>query len=80
MNAPVPTMNRGDYPQGIEVSTRAGVLREPGRLLIQRPTSLLLPQSTAFGILGYWCGAIQEQAYVAEFDPTTGNPSRDVLG
>ena len=31
------------------------------RLLIQKPTSLVLPQSTAFAILGYSCGGIQEK-------------------
>ncbi len=48
------------------------------RLLIQSPASLLLSQSTAFGILGYWCGGIKEKAYVTGFDPATGYPSGDV--
>ncbi len=37
--------------------------------------SLLLPQSTAFSILGHSCGGIQEQAYVSGFAPTTGYPT-----
>ncbi len=48
------------------------------RLSIQGPTKLLLPQSLAFAILGYWCGGIQEKAYVTGFDPTTGYPTGDV--
>ena len=41
------------------------------------PTSLSLSQSTAFSILGYWCGGITEQAYVTGtgFDPTSGYPT-----
>jgi hypothetical protein len=42
------------------------------RLLVQRPASLVLPQSMAFAILGHWCGGIREQAYVTGFDPTRG--------
>src|SRR3954468_10358802 len=38
------------------------------------PTSLLLPQSTAFAILGASCGGIQEQAYATSFDPLGGYP------
>jgi hypothetical protein len=34
------------------------------------PSSLLLPQSAAFSILGYSCGGIQEQAFATGFDPT----------
>jgi hypothetical protein len=48
------------------------------RLLIQRPASLVLPQSTAFAILGYWCGGIREEVYVTGFDPTSGYPTGDV--
>jgi len=48
------------------------------RLLIQRPAHLLVPQSLAFAILGYWCGGIQEKAYVTGFDPSTGYPTGDV--
>ena len=47
------------------------------RLLIQRPTGLLLPQSLAFAILGYWCGGIQEKAYLTGFDPA-GNLTGEV--
>ncbi len=48
------------------------------RLLIQGPAKLLVPQSAAFAILGYWCGGIQEKAYVAGFDPTSGGPTGEV--
>jgi hypothetical protein len=48
------------------------------RLLIQKPASLLLPQSMAFAILGYSCGGIMEQAHVTGFDPTNGYPTGDV--
>ena len=42
------------------------------------PLSLVLPQSTAFAILGHSCGGIQEKAYVTGFAPTTGYPTGDV--
>ncbi len=45
------------------------------RLLAQQPTSLILPQSTAFAILGFDCGGITEHAYVTGFDPTSGYPT-----
>ncbi len=49
------------------------------RTVVQpKPTQLLLPQSTAFAILGYDCGAIQEQVYAAGFDPTNGYPTGNV--
>ena len=48
------------------------------RLLIQTPAGLLLPQGTAFTILGYDCGGIQEHAYVTGFDPITGNVTGEV--
>jgi hypothetical protein len=48
------------------------------RLLIQKPGNLLLPQSTAFAILGYWCGGIKEQVYVTGFDAASGYPTGDV--
>jgi hypothetical protein len=35
---------------------------------------LILPQSTAFAILGYDCGGINEQSHVIGFDPTSGYP------
>ena len=37
-------------------------------------TSLLLPQSSAFAVLGHSCGGIQEQAFATGFDPGTGFP------
>jgi len=39
------------------------------------PVSLLVPQSTAFAILGRSCGGIQEQALVTGFDPASGYPT-----
>lgn len=42
------------------------------------PTQLLLPQSTAFSILGHSCGGIQEQAYATGFDPLSSLPTGDV--
>ena len=49
------------------------------RLVLQpKPTQLLLPQSTAFAILGYDCGGISEQVYVTGFDPTNGYPTGNV--
>ncbi len=37
--------------------------------------SLLLPQATAFSMLGHSCGGIQEQAFTTGFDPTSGYPT-----
>jgi hypothetical protein len=42
------------------------------------PVALLLPQSTAFSILGHSCGGIQEQAFATGFDATSGYPTGDV--
>jgi hypothetical protein len=39
------------------------------------PTSLALPQSAAFSLLGHSCGGIQETVYASGFDPGTGYPS-----
>jgi hypothetical protein len=41
-------------------------------------TSLLLPQSTAFAVLGHSCGGIQEQAFATGFDAVSGYPVGDV--
>ena len=41
-------------------------------------TSLLVPQSTAFSVLGHSCGGIQEQALATGFDATSGYPIGDV--
>jgi hypothetical protein len=41
-------------------------------------SSLLLPQSTAFSMLGHSCGGIQEQAFTTGFDATSGYPTGDV--
>ncbi len=49
------------------------------RLVLQpRPMQLLLPQSTAFAILGYDCGGISEQIYATGFDPATEYPTGNV--
>jgi hypothetical protein len=42
-------------------------------------TPLLLPQSNAFAILGYWCGGIQEHSFATGFDAVTGFPTGDVF-
>src|SRR6516164_4595356 len=42
------------------------------------PTPLLVPQSTAFAVLGHSCGGIQEQAFATGFDATSGFPMGDV--
>jgi cysteine-rich repeat protein len=42
------------------------------------PTSLLVPQSVAFSVLGHSCGGIQEQAFATGFDATSGFPTGDV--
>ena len=44
-----------------------------------KPTQLLLPQATAFAILGYDCGGISEQVYATGFDPTNGYPTGNVF-
>src|SRR5215467_14331592 len=41
-------------------------------------TSLLVPQATAFSVLGHSCGGIQEQAFATGFDATSGYPVGDV--
>jgi hypothetical protein len=41
------------------------------------PTPLLLPQSTAFSMLGHSCGGIREQAFATGFD-SSGYPTGDV--
>ena len=43
------------------------------------PIPLVLSQSAAFGVLGYWCGGIQEQAYATQFEPASGYPDGEVL-
>ena len=43
-----------------------------------KPMQLLLPQGTAFAILGYDCGGISEQVYAIGFDPTNGYPTGNV--
>jgi Fibronectin type III domain len=48
-------------------------------VLQPKPTQLLLPQSTAFAILGYDCGGISEQVYATGFDPVTGYPTGNVF-
>jgi hypothetical protein len=39
------------------------------------PIQLVLPQGTAFAILGHSCGGIQETVYATGFDPATGVPT-----
>ncbi len=47
-------------------------------VLQPKPTQLLLSQSAAFAILGYWCGGITEEVYATGFDPTNGFPTGNV--
>ena len=42
------------------------------------PIRLLVPQGTAFGVLGHSCGGIQEHAFASGFDGTSGYPDGDV--
>lgn len=42
------------------------------------PVSLVLSQSSAFGILGHWCGGIREKAYATGFASPSGYPTGDV--
>lgn len=39
------------------------------------PTALLIPQATAFAVLGHSCGGIQEQAFTTGFDASSGRPT-----
>jgi hypothetical protein len=39
------------------------------------PLSLLIPQSSAFALLGHACGGIQEQTFATGFDQTSGHPT-----
>src|SRR5262245_13376532 len=64
--------------KSVTVTNAFLVGKEFHRLLIERPASLLLPQSMAFAVLGRSCGGIREQAYVTGFDPTTGYPAGQV--
>jgi IPT/TIG domain-containing protein len=41
------------------------------------PVSLVVPQATAFTVLGHSCGGIRERNYVSQFDPATGYPDGD---
>ena len=41
-------------------------------------TALVLPQGSAFAVLGHSCGGIQEKAYATGFDGTSGFPTGDV--
>jgi len=41
------------------------------------PISLLVPQSTAFSVLGHSCGGIQEKVFATGFDATSGYPTGD---
>ena len=50
---------------------------------VTSPIQLLVPQGTAFSVLGYDCGGIGENAYATGFDttidPAAGYPTGDVL-
>jgi IPT/TIG domain len=55
-----------------------GMVGSGGAASAASATSLLVPQSTAFSILGHSCGGIQEQAFATGFDATSGYPTGDV--
>jgi hypothetical protein len=50
---------------------------------VTAPIQLLVPQGTAFAVLGYDCGGIKEHAYATGFDtsidPAAGYPTGDVF-
>jgi hypothetical protein len=70
-----PSVTQGDGTmKSLTVTNALAGSRGFFRLLAQPPTSLILPQGTAFAILGYDCGGITEHAYVTGFDPATGYP------
>lgn len=50
----------------------------PSGTAFATPTSLVVDQSTAFTVLGHWCGGIQEKSYASRFDATSGYPTGDV--
>jgi hypothetical protein len=57
------------------LTIQSGGPADPGhRSNALHPVHLLLPQSTAFAILGHSCGGIGEHVYVTGFDPGSGNP------
>jgi len=58
--------------------TLIGTIGMGGAASAASTTSLLLPQSMAFSVLGHSCGGIQEDAYATGFDATTGYPTGDV--
>ena len=62
----------------VSVVMLLGLAATPNVAGATTPTSLLLPQSTAFSMLGHSCGGIQEQAISTGFDPTSGYPTGDV--
>jgi len=76
-NSPASTQGDGTV-KSVTITNALSSSKGFYRLLTQTPASLLLPQSTAFAILGYSCGGIDERAYVTGFDPATGYPTGDV--
>lgn len=68
--------NRRATPLLIHLSIPAMILWAVGATTISAaPVSLVLPQSTAFTILGHSCGGIQEKAYATGFSSANGYPT-----
>ena len=81
------TVSRTSPCQSLRTSLKAVLVALVGALILcgvgastasAAPVSLVLPQSTAFAILGHSCGGIQEKAYATGFDPVSGYPTGDV--
>ena len=81
------TVSRKSPCQSLRTSLKAVLVALVGALILcgvgastasAAPVSLVLPQSTAFAILGHSCGGIQEKAYVTGFDAVSGYPTGDV--
>src|ERR1700687_1719184 len=64
--------------RGAVVATVLAWMAIPPTRAFGSPISLVVPQSTAFAILGHSCGGIQENAFASGFDPTSGYPTGDV--
>jgi hypothetical protein len=73
-------MSRGRITRGIVVAAAASLLVALAPVpALGAPTSLVVPQSNAFAILGHSCGGIQEMAFGSGFDKTSGFPVGDAF-
>jgi len=59
---------------GVVVAAVLGFAAVTPQSAFGSPVSLVVPQSTAFAVLGHSCGGIQEKAFGSAFSPTTGYP------